>query len=129
MLTVILVGLIGLSWAAAGVAMVTAPAWWQDRTVGMLMAPLSRFLLTQGMVLGGLILILGTSHQQGVWLWGMLGALLVAKALVLLGMPEPLRARLIEWWRRSPAWSLQLAGVLQVALATLLVIDTWRGWP
>jgi hypothetical protein len=58
-----------------------------------------------------------------------LGVLLVAKALVLLGMPESSRARLIEWWRRSPAWSLRLAGVLQVALATLLVIDTWRGGP
>jgi hypothetical protein len=126
MLTAILLGLIGLSWAAAGVAMVAVPAWWQDRTAGMLAAPFSRFLLTQGMVLCGLILILGTSH---VWLWGTLGVLLVAKALVLLGMPESSRARLIEWWRRSPAWSLRLAGVLQVALATLLVIDTWRGGP
>ncbi len=125
----ILLGLIVLSWVAAGVVMTMVPAWWRDRMSGVMTDPLSRFLLTQGMILGGLILMLGTSAQQGFWLWAMLGALQVAKALLLLGAPEAFRERLMGWWRRSPAWTLRLAGVLLVALATLLAVDAIRVGP
>ena len=129
MLTMILLGLVGLSWVAIGVAMLTAPGWWHERMGGVMATPPSRFLLTQGMILGGLVLMLGTSAQQGFWLWGTLGVLLVATALVLLGAPESLRERLIGCWKKSPMWTLRLGGVLLMALATLLAIDTLRGGP
>lgn len=127
MLTMILLGLVGLSWVAIGVVMITAPGWWHERMGDVIATPPSRFLLTQGMILGGLVLMLGTSAQQGFWLWGTLGALLVAKALVLLGAPESLRERLIGCWKKNPMWLLRLGGVLLMALATLLAIDTLRG--
>jgi hypothetical protein len=125
MLTLLLFGLIALTWLAMGVAMITVPIWWRDRIGRALRDPLARFLLTQGMILGGLVLLVvvarGDSMERG--------AFLVIKALILLGAPPWLRERLLDWWGRIPLWAHRLSGMALVALATLLAIDTLQGRP
>lgn len=127
MLTLLLFGLIALTWLAMGVAMITVPIWWRDRIGRALRDPLARFLLTQGMILGGLVLLVGSSVREGDWVWSFLGAFLVIKALILLGASPWLRERLLDWWGRIPLWAHRLSGTALVALATLLAIDTLRG--
>lgn len=129
MLILLLFGLIALTWLAMGVAMITTPIWWRDRIERALREPLARFLLTQGMILSGLVLLVGLSMQEGDWAWSVLGAVLVIKALILLGAPPWLRERLLDWWGRIPPWVHRLSGTALVALATLLAIDTLRGRP
>ncbi|MBI4400375.1 MAG: hypothetical protein HY581_01940 [Nitrospirae bacterium] len=127
MLTVLLFGLISLLWMAMGLTMIAIPSWWSLWIRQAVADPVSRFLLAQGMILTGLLLVVGASTQGGYWLWVTLGSLSVAKALVLLGSSESLRMRLLTWWGRGPVWTHRLAGVVLVALATLLAIDTIRG--
>ncbi len=129
MVTLFLFGLISLIWAAAGTAMMATPSWssgWVRRVLG---DPFRRFLLTQGMILGGLILVLGAATHRGHWLWVTVGLLGVGKALVLLGAPESLCDRMLNLWERSPLWAHRLTGLTLVVLATLLTIDTIRGGP
>lgn len=120
-------GLISLMWVGIGVAMIALPAWWQERMQRAMADPLSRLLLAQGMVLGGLVLFLGAPVLRGYWLWVALGSLTVVEGLMLLGISEPLRTRWIERWGRSPVWLHRLAGVLLLALGTLLAVDTLQG--
>jgi hypothetical protein len=127
MITAALFGLLSLIWLAVGLAMVATPAWWNQWVRRTMTDALSRFLLLQAMMLGGLVLVLGASTYRGYWLWVFLGALQTAKALILLGAPHSLRERLLAWWERSPLWAHRLAGVTLTVLATLLAIDTLRG--
>lgn len=80
MLTALPFALISLVWMVAGVAMLANPAWW-SRLVKIWMAErLLLFFVLQGVLLGGLILLVGAS-PQGSWPWMSLGALWVVVAL------------------------------------------------
>jgi hypothetical protein len=93
MQTLIVGGLVGFLWVGSGAAMIALPLWWQERMRRALADPLGRLLLTQGMILSGLLLFLGAAPLRGARLWASLGVLTVVKGLVLLGLPGPLRAR------------------------------------
>lgn len=127
MLATALLGLISLAWAVAGTAMTVIPAWWSAWVSRVVQDPLGRFLLTQAMILGGLVLMLGSASLLGYWLWMPFGLLGVVNALALIGAPQPARERILQWLGRRPLWVHRVAGVMMVALATLLVIDTIRG--
>ncbi|MBM4123354.1 MAG: hypothetical protein FJ246_00120 [Nitrospira sp.] len=129
MLTLPLFGLVALTWLAMGVTMITLPARWRARIGRVLTDPLPRFLLTQGMILGGLVLLVGSSTQEGHWLWVSVGALMVIKGMILLGASPRLRERLLGRWGRIPLWVHRLSGTVLIVLATLLAIDTLRGTP
>ena len=60
-MTLFLLSLISLILVAAGAAIMAMPSWWSGWVRRALVDPLRRFLLTQGMILGGLILVLGAS--------------------------------------------------------------------
>ena len=129
MVALFLFGLISLIWVAAGAAIMAIPSWWGGWVRRALVDPFRRFLLTQGMILGGLILVLGASTHRAYWLWVTVGLLGVAKALVLLGAPESLCDRILNLYERSPLWAHRLTGLMLVVLGTLLTIDTIRGGP
>lgn len=126
MLAVGLLAIIGLVWMGSGVAMIAVPAWWTGWILRLCFQHVSRFLLTQVAILGGLVLALGTSGHQGSWLWRTIGFLGVLKGMLFLGAPERLYTPLLERWGRTPLWAHRLAGILLVGLATLLTIDTLR---
>jgi len=127
--TLFLLSLISLILVAAGAAIMAMPSWWSGWVRRALVDPLRRFLLTQGMILGGLILILGASTHRGHWLWVTVGLLGVGKALVLLGAPDALCHRMLNLWERSPLWAHRLSGLMLVVLGTFLTIDTLRVSP
>ncbi|TLY17248.1 MAG: hypothetical protein E6K69_02455 [Nitrospirae bacterium] len=129
MVTLFLLSLISLILVAAGAAIMAMPSWWSGWVRRALVDPLRRFLLTQGMILGGLILILGASTHRGHWLWVTVGLLGVGKALVLLGAPDSLCHRMLNLWERSPLWAHRLSGLMLVVLGTFLTIDTLRVSP
>ena len=129
MVALFLFGLISLIWVAAGAAIMAMPSWWSGWARRALVDPFRRFFLTQGMILGGLILVLGASTHRAYWLWVTVGLLGVAKALVLLGAPESLCDRILNLYERSPLWAHRLTGLMLVVLGTLLTIDTIRGGP
>ncbi|MFM8551508.1 MAG: hypothetical protein ACKOCD_04220 [Nitrospiraceae bacterium] len=120
-------GLVSLLWIGIGVVMVALPAWWQAQVQQTMADPLRRLLIAQGMILGGLLLFLGTAPLRGAWLWALLGSLTVVKGLLLLGCSPSLRDRVLDWWGRCPVWVHRLAGVLLLALGTLLAVDTVQG--
>jgi len=126
MLTLGLLALIALIWLCAGVTMIAVPSWWPGWISLKGREPLWRFSLAQLGILGGLILMLGTSDYRGYWLWASLGGLAVLKGLVILGAREGLYHWLIERWERFPSWAIRLTGVLYVGLAALLTLDALR---
>ncbi len=128
MVTAGVLAIIGLMWMACGVAMIAVPSWWVGWTLHVCSQPVSRFLLTQVAILGGLVLILGTSGHQGFWLWVAIGSLAVLKGMLFLGAPRRLYHRLLERWGRVPLWAHRVAGILLVTLATLLTFDTLRSF-
>jgi len=120
-------GLISLIWGGMGLAMVMAPSSWNGWLRRSLLDPLRRLILIQSLMLAGLVLILGATGHQGRWLWVVVGALAVAKALALLGLSDSGRNAWLAAWERAPVPAHRLAGVVIVALATLLAIDALRG--
>ena len=128
-MTLFLLSLISLILVAAGAAMMAMPSWWSGWVRRTLVDPFRRFLLTQGMILGGLILVLGASTHRGHWLWVTVGLLGVGKALVLLGAPDSLCHRMLNLWEQSPLWTHRLSGLMLVVLGTFLTIDTLRVSP
>lgn len=125
--TLIVGAFISAVWVGIGAAMIALPAWWQERMRRTLADPLGGLLMAQGMILGGLLLFLGTSALRGAWLWTVLGALTAVKGLLVLGISAPLRDRCVEWWGQRPSWWHRLAGVLLLALGTLLAVDIVQG--
>lgn len=123
MLSALLFGLISL----IRLAMIAVPLWWSAWVKRSVADALHRYVAAQGLILGGLILVSGASTHRGYWLWVTVGSLGVAKGMVLLGLGESRRERLLAVWERTPAWACRLAGVMTVTLATLLTIDTMRG--
>lgn len=118
--------LISAAWVGMALAMIAAPSWWREWLVRQMAQPLRRLLWGQGLMLGGLVLIVGSSRLAGYWLWVGIGVLAVGKGMLLVGLPESARHTLMDWWRRRPLWVEQLAGVASMVLATLLVIDLIR---
>ena len=129
MVTFVAFGLISLIWGGMGLAMVVTPSSWNGWVRRSFFDPLRRFILTQSLMLAGLLLIMGATGHQGRWLWVAIGALGVAKALALLGLSHSGREAWLAAWERAPVLAHRLAGVVIVALATLLAIDTLRGSP
>ncbi len=119
-----LCGLIGLIWLGFGLTMIAVPS----RLVGWLQRsfshPFYRFLLTQAILLGGLILLLGGAELPSHILWIALGVIAVLKGMFLLGAPDKLFVRLLGWWQSMPHWALRLTGLVLVTLSTLLAVDT-----
>lgn len=128
MLTILIFSIISVLWLVAGASMMAAPAWWCEQLIRKLADPFSRFLILQGTVLAGILMVLGASEPQRSWFWMVIGAVMAAKALVLLGLNETRRERLLTWWKGRPAWFHRVAGLATVALAALLAIDAvrWR---
>lgn len=127
MATLVWFGLISAVWAGIGVAMVVAPSSWQGWVRRAFVDPVTSFMVSQGLMLAGLLLMLGAGGHRARWLWMAIGLLMVAKALVLLGLTASRREGLLRAWERFPAWTLRVIGLLTVTLATLLAIDTIRG--
>jgi threonine/homoserine/homoserine lactone efflux protein len=127
MATMIILALISLCWLAVGFMMAVAPAVWRRWLTRSLTDSLPRFLIGNGILLLGLLLLAGSPGLQGRWLWAALGGVAVVKALLLLGLSDPYQRAWVSRWQRLPAIIHRLAGVLYVALATLLAIDTIRG--
>ena len=121
-------GLISLTWLAIGIALVVAPTSWQSWLKRFSTDPLKRFLLSQGMLLMGLLLIAGSDRLRGRWLWVVLGTLIVLKGLLFLGLNERSGRSWFALWERAPAAITRLGGVMLLALATLLAIDTIGGF-
>jgi hypothetical protein len=119
-------GLLTLTWLGVGLALVVAPASWLGWVRHTLLDPLRRLLLTQGMMLAGLVLIVGPASLRGRWLWNVVGVLVVVKGLALLALSDAGREAWLASGERLPASAYRLAGVLNVALATLLAIDILR---
>jgi len=127
MLATGLFGLLSLAWLAWGVALAVLPTsstHWIRRS---LEDPLPRFVLAQGLVLAGLLLLLGTGATAIRWLWIGIGGVMVVKGMVWLGAPESFRARVLDQLDRVPLWSRRIVGVIMVGLATLLATETIRG--
>ncbi len=82
-----------------------------------------RFWVTQGMILGGLVLAIGTTTFQGFWLWVVCGFIAVWKACILLGSSEAFRTRLMQIVRRWPYWVYRGCGLVTLVLAVLLAAD------
>jgi len=126
MQTTLILGFVSLVWLAAGVVMITAPAWLSGQVQRKLADPFARFLLLQGAALAGVLVVLGSSVEQRSWFWIAVGSLATAKALILLGLSAHHRDRLFAWWCTRPLWLQRLAGAVAVTLATLLAIDSVR---
>ena len=126
MVVVAILASVGVIWLAVGLALIAAPAWWSTLMTGMISSPSRRFALTQVMILIGLLLVIGTSSLQTVWLWGSLGVLAVLKGMFFLGAPEGLRGRVLSWWSRTPAWAHRIIGLCMVGLAVLFTIEAVR---
>ncbi len=126
MLTLGALAIVGLLWIGSGVAMIAVPSWWMGWILRSCSQPVSRFLLSQVAILGGLVLLLGTSGHQGAWLWRTIGFLGVLTGMFFLGAPAGLSTGPLRWWGGIPPWVHRLVGILLVALATLLTIDSLR---
>jgi hypothetical protein len=124
--TTLVLGFVSLVWLAAGAVMIAAPAWLSGQVQRNLSDPFSRFLLLQGAALAGVLVALGSSVEQRSWFWIAIGSLATAKALILLGLSAHHCDRLLAWWRARPLWLQRLAGLVAVALATLLAVDAVR---
>lgn len=126
MQTTLVLGFVSLLWLAAGIVMIVAPARLSGYIQRNLADPFSRFFLLLGAALAGVLVVLGSSMEQRSWFWIAVGSLATAKALVLLGLPAHHRDRLLAWWYARPLWLQRMAGLMAVALATLLAIDAVR---
>jgi hypothetical protein len=124
--TRIVFGALSLAWFAAGLALVLAPTPWRGWVRRWLLDPLSRLFVTQGLMLAGLVLIAGSASLRGRWVWTVLGVLVVAKGAALLALSDDGREAWLAAGDRLPGPAYRLAGVVNVALATLLAIDTLR---
>lgn len=126
LVTRVVFGLLSLTWLGVGLALVVAPAAWLGWVRRSLLNPLRRLLLTQSMMLAGLVLIVGAASLRGRWLWVALGVVVVVKGLALLALSDAGREAWLAAGERLPAPAYWLAGILNVALATLLAIDILR---
>jgi len=119
----LLFGAICLTWGVMGLIMTVAPTVWIAFAKKVLQDPWQRFWMTQGMLMIGLVLIIGTPTLQGYWLWVGCGVLVVVKACILLGSSEAFRDRLTIMATTKPMWVYRIGGILSLVLAVLLSGD------
>ena len=124
MVTAGLLGMIGVSWLLAGLAMIAVPSWWTQALQRWFAHPSYRFLGTQAGLLAGLVLVLGTSGHQGSWFWMVIGAVAILKSMFLMGASTGLSERVMTRWAKLPSWTLRLCGLLLLVVSSLLAIDT-----
>ena len=79
--------------------------------------------MTQGMIVAGLLLMVGTSRFQGYWLWATIGLFSLLKGLVILGSSEEFRKRVMAFVEKVPLRLYRFSGVLTVLLVSLFVAD------
>ncbi len=120
----LLFGAISLTWGIMGLILTVAQTVWISFTKKVLNDPWQRFWVTQGMLMIGLVLIIGTATFQGFWLWVGFGVVVVIKACILLGSSEEFRNRLITMATARPMWVYRGSGILTLVLAVLLAADT-----
>ena len=120
----LLFGAISLTWGIMGLILTVAPTVWISFTKKVLNDPWQRFWMTQGMLMIGLVLIIGTPTFQGFWLWVGFGVVVVIKACILLGSSEEFRKRLITMTTTMPMWVYRGSGILTLVIAVLLAADT-----
>ncbi len=119
----LLFGAISLTWGVMGLIMTVAPTVWITFSKKVLQDPWQRFWMTQGMLVIGLVLIIGTPTLQGYWLWVGCGVLVVVKACIILGSSEAFRDRLTIMATTKPLWVYRSGGILSLVLAVLLSGD------
>jgi uncharacterized protein YjeT (DUF2065 family) len=126
MVTQVVFGALSLAWFWAGLELVAAPASWRAGVRRWVSDPLRRLLVAQGLMLAGLVLITGSAPLRGRWAWTVLGVIVAAKGTALLALSDHGRESWLAAGDRLPEAAYRLAGVINVALATLLAIDTLR---
>ena len=119
----IIYGCLGIVLGMVGLLMTIVPVTWKAAMRSMLRDPGPRFLATQGMVLGGLILFMGTTGFHGFWLWVLLGVVGVVIACFVLGCSADVRETLIHVIDQGPSWLYRLSGLVIVTLAILFGAD------
>lgn len=119
----ILFGVISVLWGVLGLILTVVPTVWVAFVQKTMNNPGQRFWLTQGMLLMGLVLIIGTAPFQGFWLWVGCGVIMVLKACLLLGSSVVFRDRLTTLATSWPMWVYRVSGILALALAVLLAAD------
>ena len=127
MITWFVFGTISLTLFGIGLVMVVVPSLWKRWVRLFLVDPFKRLLVGQGLLLAGLLLVVGSTGLRGRWLWTAIGVLIVVKALILLGLHDTGRRSVLTLWEKFPPLTHRVIGVVSVALATLLAIDTLRG--
>lgn len=123
MVALALFGLTSLSWGAMGITMTVLPEVWLAFLNRLMNDAWRRFWVTQGMILGGLVLAMGTTTFQGFGLWVACGFIAVWKACILLGSSEAFGTRLMQIVRRWPYWVYRGCGLVTLVLAVLLAAD------
>ncbi|NKB81280.1 MAG: hypothetical protein GKS05_05205 [Nitrospirales bacterium] len=103
-----------------GLIMAVAPTAWIAFLDRSLHDAWIRFLVTHGMILVGLTLIVGTQPFQLFWFWAICGAILVAKACLLLGASESLRIQFSALIGKWPTWAFRIYGVLLLIFSGFL---------
>jgi len=114
---------IGVIWGAVGLFMLVFPTLWRSTMPGRLRDPGFRFVVMQGIVLAGLVLVMGTTGFQGFGLWALVGCLGIALASCVLGCSTDTRENLVRSIDRWPLWLYRLGGFLTVSLAVLFGAD------
>ena len=123
MVALFLFGTISLVWGLMGLILTVAPTVWISFVQKIMHDTWSRFWVTQGMLLIGLVLIIGTASLQGFWLWVGCGIVVVLKACTLLGSSDSFRTRLANIATTRSMWVYRSSGLLTLVLAVLLAAD------
>lgn len=116
-------GVIGATWGILGLMLLVFPIMWKSSVTRKLREPGFRFAMMQGIVLGGIFLVIGTTGFQGFGLWGSMGFLSIAIASFLLGSSSNTRDHFLGLAERWPLWVYRLSGLMMVSLAVLLGAD------
>ena len=95
----------------------------EDRSDENTERPRPSVFATQAMVLGGLVLLMGTTGFRGFWLWVIVGVGGVVIACLLLGSSAHARETLIHAMEQWPLWLYRVSGGMIVTLAVLFGAD------
>lgn len=122
-MSVVVLSVVSLLWGVNGLVAVLFPEWIVGAMTQSLENPWRRFWITQGILLCGLMLIVGTLMLEGFWLWVGCGLIMVVKACVLLSISDSSRGRILQLVMGWPQWSIRVGGILNLSLAVLLAGD------
>jgi len=122
-MTEVVFGVIGVVWGAIGLFMLVFPILWRSSVPRRLRDPGFRFVVMQGIVLIGLVLVIGTTGFQGFGIWVSVGGLGVAMACFILGCSSNIWDNLVRSVERWPLWLYRVGGVMMICLAVLFGAD------